>query len=135
MFIHQLWITLAILASCGLSGLAHGSPQWVLGGATGIPQSTFVHNPDLFGKATTSAHQRGVAKRPSNKAEAKVGHKIPGNDGDGSGHDPLWHAATFDLSRWLSLDAARTEWIPSRCDRVLKGMQPEEGGKRGPPVA
>ncbi|BDU74147.1 hypothetical protein [Mesoterricola silvestris] len=128
-FLQQLFITLAIFASCGLSGLARGAPRWVLGAAAGLPRPALVHGFDLFGKAT----RPGGAARPTRRAEAPSGPKLMGPGGDGPDHPCL--AQAFSAPSWPAPWGCAPGGRPGEAGRPLKGLQPEQGGMRGPPTA
>ena len=133
-FLHQLWITLAILASCGMSGLVHWSPIWALDGAAGHSQRTLVETAGLRGRTTIATRLHGAAKTPSDETHTATRNQIPGHDGDGSGSDPLWYASAFETAPWLYRTESKVRKPHRGGERILKGMEPKEGGKRGPPV-
>jgi hypothetical protein len=132
-FLHQLWITLAILASCGLFGAVGVAPRGDLDLAAG---SAAALSPavDLLGKAAVATLRGGDAKRPSCKVVVRNGQERPDQDGDGPAHDPARATEALDVARWLGLDEAPAlEWSRTRV-RALQGLAPDEGGKRGPPA-
>lgn len=129
-FLQRLWITLAILASCGLSGLSHASPAWILEGPA---RSAFAPMSDLYTQASLARHSRSAAKRPSGKAETLAGPRLQDLDGDGP--DPLQPALTHHALAWFAPETTGPVERPEAHGRIPKGLAPEAGGKRGPPAA
>lgn len=122
---------MAIFASCGLLGSVHGPVQGP-GGA--VPSNALIQTADLLGRVATTTLHRGEARLPSCKSEARTGQELPERDGDGPGHDSLWRTEAFDPSSWLCPGAAPGRVLTPGVEGILKGLVPDAGGKRGPPV-
>lgn len=130
--LQQLWMTLAILVSCGLAmpgqWFSHG---YLNGSGCGLEQA-LIAVPATFTPNAGAGSLRCMVKRQASGAEAKPGLRLPRHDGDGSSPDPVvWAGAPIEwLFASLVVSGSRFE------DRwpVLQGMDPKEGGKRAPPV-
>ncbi len=134
MFLNQLWMILAILAGLGVSCPPCGPVHGAWRRAAGLTEGAFVGVHGLRGGLASPAPGRGMAKKPSTRAEGDVRRKLPGRAGDGPGPHPMGEPAPLGFVNWPPAAGVVACNLPWGSEGTPGGMDPEAAGKRGPPA-
>ncbi len=134
MFLNQLWMILAILAGLGVACPPRGPVQGAWRRAAGLTEGAFVGVHGLRGGMAAPAPGRGLAKKPSTRAEGDVRRKQPGRAGDGPGPQPVGEPASLGFVNGPPAAGVVAANLHRGFEATPAGMDPEAAGKRGPPA-